>query len=240
MLNIIRLIKNKEKYNCLDEKFKAIGITVSGFEYLKPSVWQDIYDALIELAKKYQEIKIGYIYKLSALRKREYLLESNGADSIAFTSFIPIENQYGRYYTTNLQIVLNANYVRNIEKELKTIFNPKNKVKFLIAHEFGHVLDIYYSSEFVNLNTEENSLIIFKFLSNMKSSKTIINNVLKNKYNKIEYDKQIVESGTGLTINSDDEMYSEPFAECIALDFCNINTEFSEYIVNEFKCVKVC
>ena len=96
MLNIIRLIKNKEKYNCLDEKFKAIGITVSGFEYLKPSVWQDIYDALIELAKKYQEIKIGYIYKLSALRKREYLLESNGADSIAFTSFIPIENQYDK------------------------------------------------------------------------------------------------------------------------------------------------
>ena len=240
MLNIIRFIKNKKKYKNLDESFKTIGITVSGFKYLKPSVWQDIYDALIDLIKKHPEIKFKYIYKLSALRKYEYLIESNGVDSIAFTSFVPIENQYGRYYTTNVQIVLNANYVRNIEKELKTIGNPENKVKFLIAHEFGHVLDIYYSSKFVNLNIEENSLIIFKFLNNMELSKKIINNVLKNKYNKTEYDKQIIKIGTGLIINSEDEMYNEPFAECIALDFCDINTKFSGYVINEFERIKVC
>lgn len=243
MLNIIRFIKNKEKYNSLDEKFKAIGITVSGFEYLKPSMWQDIYDTLCDLLKIYNFIPTGYLNNIIAVTTKKHLEErykllNNDTKiqkknlPIAETGFIPKKDWNGYCYTNHVRIILNVEFIRHITKELSVIKNPKNHTKFLIAHEFGHIIDIFCSSlkdGIIKMNTPVNSFIWQKVITNLSFSKEIVDSVIMKKYGELNYTYAINEIG-----NLSELDHAELFAETIALNYMNISVKLSIQIYDVF------
>ena len=237
MLNIIRFIKNKEKYNGLDEKFKAIGIMVSGFEYMKPSVWQDIYAVLCDLLKKYSFIPVGYLNEIRAIPKNRYIqftMLENDKDAyknipILETSLLPKDNEKLNYKISNVVIYINANYMRNIKKHLKAIIEPKNKVKYVIAHEFGHIIDFYLSvvMRFKDLNININYNHYKYVLSNFLFSKDIVDYVLLN--NHWTYEDAALQMKYLDPINS-----TEIFAETIALEYNQTHIELSYKVYNYF------
>lgn len=241
MLNIIRLIKNKEKYKELDEKFKAIGITITGWEYLKPSVWQDICYALCDLFKKYNFIPFRYLKKIIVLTESTYIsqrrlyenCEYNYDDiPIAETSLLldeELDNYYNLYHTI---IFLNSTYLNKINKYLKVIKEPENKIKFVIAHEFGHIIDFYLSitsrlskyCDSINYNSYKVLTSRFDF------SKEIIDPIIIKKYGQLKY--ELAENDIGSFNNMNN---AEFFAESIALNYCEINTSLSEEINLKFE-----
>ena len=237
MLNIIRFIKNKEKYKNLDERFKTIGITVSGFKYLKPSVWQDIYDALNDLLKKYSFVPVGYLSEIRAIPKNRYIQfttlkndnESHKNIPILETSLLPEDNEKLNYKINNVAIYINANYMRNVKKHLKAVIEPKNKTKYAIAHEFGHIIDFYLSivMRFKDLTININYNHYKYVLSNFLFSKNIVDPVLlKNHW---KYKDAAVQMKYLDPINS-----TEVFAETIALEYNQTHIELSNEVYNYF------
>lgn len=241
MLNIIRFIKNKEKYNCLDKKFKAIGITVSRFEYLKPSVWQDIYDTLGDLFKKYSFIPVGYLSEIKAIPKNKYIqatkieIDKKSSKNIAIleTSLLPENDEKLNYKTNNVIIYINANYIRHIKRNLKAVKKPKNRVKYVIAHEFGHIIDFYFS---ITLKFKDSNIMInynhYKYmLSNFSFSRGIVDPVLLK--NKLTYEDVALQMKYLDPISS-----TEFFAETIALEYNQSHIKLSKWIYDSFLNIK--
>lgn len=235
MLNIIRFIKNKKKYKNLDESFKTIGITVSGFEYLKPSVWQDIYDILTNLFKQYFFIPIGYLKEIRVYSKKEYfnltfpkdLLKPKQNNTILETSLLPVDSDNLKYYVNYSIIIINANYIRNLKKYLKAIVKPKNRVKYVIIHEFGHIIDFYFSITSKFKCDQINYMTYNAALCNLKLSKQIVDPILI-KYN-YNYDETALKMG-----NKDLNTSSEILAETIALNNEGFKMDLSDQIYISF------
>lgn len=241
MLNIIRFIKNKEKYNCLDEKFKTIGITVSGFEYLKPSVWQDIYDTLCDLYERYNFIPSGYLIKIKALNTYDYLKEISyiedeylkmKSNTIASTMFIQDKDWINRFFPNKTQIVLNVKLIKHIKKYLTPIEIPQNYIKFLIAHEFGHIIDFYLSGIEEKLYFGNDSIdnITYKnFIEHLCFSETIIKRAIFVMYH--TEDLNVIKKEVG-DLNQYNE--GEIFAELIALSYNHVDKPFIRFFYNHF------
>lgn len=212
---------------------------MSGFEYLKPSVWQDIYNALYSLMQLYQEIKPGYISKISCLSNGEFIkrisIKENDEDEpntvIAFTDFVLDSNYTNVYYQHHIEIIINESCTKRIKKFLKPINKPKNLIHFLIAHEFGHVLEIFYQSKKLELEKQEipfNYIQYNNFMDDLSFSKSIVDEATYKRF--LTYDIKVgkIEIGNLKPYNQ-----SEILAEAVALDYCKINTKYSFLIVNE-------
>lgn len=217
MLNIIRFIKNKEKHDVLNKKFKAIGITVSGFEYLKPNVWQDIYNTLCDLYERYDFMPLGYLSEIRAYPKRTYfdytlpeeIEKPEENDILMETNLLPKENNNLNYCTKHTIVIINADYIKNVNKYFKAIIEPENKVKYIITHEFGHIIDFYFSITLRYSGNEVNFIGYKALLKELRFSKQIVEQILS----ELNYSCEEVEIKMGeCGIKSNTEILAETIA----------------------------
>lgn len=221
---INRLLKSRE-YDELRHAFEEIKITIKNIEELKPEIWKRIYFCMRKLYQIHTKFPVGYINGIDVKQNMR---------SIACVKF-PQEG--GEIDTSHVCMSLNKSFYKNIEnfrsKKCATLIDIDidDFIEFSICHEFGHVIDIYYSIKFGSTVNLDN---VNYFFEKIPFSSDIINTVFKDMYPDKKYlcVESILSEEMGETASRN---YMEAFAEAVAFNYFGKNNIISESIIKKYK-----
>lgn len=109
-------------------------------------------------------------------------------------------------------------------------------IEFSICHEFGHILDIYFSLRYDSLgfreNVPENEII--DFLNTIPLSNKLVEQAIIAYINNIgkSHKETLLSEKMGYTASKDN---TEAFAESIAFHYFTKNNLISNYIIEEYR-----
>lgn len=242
MLNLLKIIFKKadvgKKEHLSDEyldvirKFGELGIKIKECKELSIETWNQIYLTIESLYKKYSEIPIGYIKEIN-LSKNDGIAEAH----------LFCDKQYIYDTKQGICLSLNKNYFMDFAlfgiKRKTTNFNVNDNeiIPFIIAHEFGHVIDIYHSLKDPCYQNKRflsgDDLIIL--LETLPYSKKILEEALRNAYPELK--RMNYEGFLSETISSNaSQDFGEAFAEIIALNFLNKENRLIKEVETLIKC----
>lgn len=184
----------------------------------------------------YPEIDIGFLRTLNVMDEKNYVKERG--QTIASTSFIESKVLgYGFYnISTGLELMINSDLFDDLDllnSNLKIINETNQKIDFVISHEFGHIIDIFWSLKEMDWRNQKyiTAQTISNFLNNLNFSDCIVERAFLKRYKQYEIDINDIVKEIGINAINDKQ---EIFAESIALGYCNINSPLSLTIIKEY------
>lgn len=241
-INMFKILKNiliksdaenkslSDEYLEIVRKFGELGIEIEDINEVNITVWKRIYLCIDNLYRNYPELPKGFFNRLN-------FKEEN---SIACTAFCLKENNL--YDTTNVFVSLNKFYFLDtnnfkIKKAATNIdIALEDYIEFSICHEFGHILDIYFSLRYDSLgfreNVPENEII--DFLNTIPLSNKLVEQAIIAYINNIgkSHKETLLSEKMGYTASKDN---AEAFAESIAFHYFTKNNLITNYIIEEYR-----
>lgn len=168
-----------DEYLEIIRKFGELGIRIQNITEMRVNIWAEIYNYIYRLYNLYPELPIGFLKSI----------DLQNTFSIGNTDFC--KNEDGTYNTkVGVRISLNKKYlleenafIKKIETT-KTLLTPADSIKFIIAHEFGHVIDIYRTildNEYV-LSYQVSHEEILAFFNTINYSERIVLKVIEENF----------------------------------------------------------
>ena len=223
-------VENKslsDEYLEIVRKFGELGIRIQDITEIPVKIWTEIYNYIDRLYNLYPELPTGFLK----------LIDLQNAFSIGNTDFC--KNEDGTYNTkAGVKISLNKKYlleentfIKKIETT-KTLLTPADSIKFIIAHEFGHVIDIYktISEKGYVLSSQVSHEEIFAFFNTINYSDRIVLKVIEENFPDIKKHNYagFLSEKMGYTASSS---FAETFAEAIAFNFVGTDNDIAKLII---------
>ena len=228
------IFKRIQKGWKLRGKFRKLGIKIYGMYWLPIDEWNIIYQTINELFIKYPEANSGSIKWIRVEPKRYFVSAGLPNSDLAAAGFhrnrflSQIVNAY-----EEIGIVINKDEFRNIEvyerildkKVTHNIF-----IRFIITHEFGHLIDLIISG----YKKESRRYVDADLLSGKygrQVSEKIVNSSVRKCYGTLDIQDEILEKEIGSDVENNN---GEIFAESVALEYCGLGTTLSNMIIREY------
>lgn len=231
----IKNLKERKIRRKLLKSFKALKIRIYGINRLSVETWNIIYKTLIKLFDMYPFMRNGnvcWIRVKSNRYFRKYMVYNKTVDAMSGFYY---KDKANLYVNTDLGIgiTLNMDQINSLN-ETETILSFKvskyTMISHIIAHEFGHLIDLTLTGY---AKKEWRGIVRSELLENRfkhQCSDDIVEKALNVYFSRKEHLIFPIIEEVGKDSVSDSH---EIFAECIALNFSNIEGILSNIVINE-------
>ena len=148
-MKIKKILQGSNEYKKIREKFQKIGIRIYGIKSLELEIWKLIYVYLSELIDLYPIVNNGSLAWIRVEDRKYFNYIRLSCDTLASSGFFV--SRYIRPYVDmkkRLGIVFNKSAFKSIGNDEEVGSKKVDKetfIKIIIAHEFGHLLDLIMS-----------------------------------------------------------------------------------------------
>lgn len=235
-MKLVKILQRKEKYKIIEKIFGDLGIQIFGIGRLSPELWNVIYESLIDLFNKYPIMCNGNISWIRVETKKFFLKHTSCDENTdAFAGFFYSGNSDDYVdMDQGIGITINKNQFNSLQKEevlLKKKVNRNTMVRHILAHEFGHLLDLTISG----YRKEDWNGIIKTELLDDKFGHQVSDDIVENALDLYFGSKDHPISSVIEEIGKDSVSRSqEIFAECIALNFSGIGKRLPDIVINVY------
>lgn len=222
-MNLNKNLNNE--YLDIYKRFITLGIKITGIRFLPVDCYEKIYKCLVTCHKEFPKTPISYLKEIRVVKSMPHNHKNVIASTKLYGFFDLLFPSKGTYMVLDASIFSDETVLR---KSLWNITKTNQLIEFVIAHEFGHVVDFWHSfgsyDKICCSNIEKTSLLL--------ASDVIVNKAFVNIPNCKEISLQYIIEQIGEDAAEDTQ---EIFAEAFALHYCGIDSELSMQIIDEYR-----